>query len=246
MIGGFSTVTMKSVFSPLSFESIKDTFGSLFLIKERGGYESLKEMSAPSFSQVFKFHVNKFKQSCSVSNKGTILALLVVYTSLTYLWHFETCLFPDHHFQEKCLFYIDNNVLPVICTSERWHPQHAQDWPQFHSSWPRRKLWGLPSRQTPHTLPQLPSASCGTAKGKTTSCYTLNIFPNRLAAESVNIYWVCPTAWIIRFIEPQWMWKRWVGICGLFCPLVPEFRTTMGTSQWQAGNKEQIDSSRDA
>lgn len=68
MIGGFYIVTMKSVFSPLSFEGVKDMFGSLFLIKERGGYESLKEMSTPSFSEVFKFHVNKFKQNCSVSN----------------------------------------------------------------------------------------------------------------------------------------------------------------------------------
>lgn len=46
-------------------------------------------MLTPSFSQVFKFHVNKFKQNCSVSNKGTIFLLLVVYTTVTYLAHFE-------------------------------------------------------------------------------------------------------------------------------------------------------------
>lgn len=58
------------------------------------GYESLKEMPTPSFSQVFKFHVYKFKQNCNVPNKETICVLLVVYATVTYLAHFETCLFP--------------------------------------------------------------------------------------------------------------------------------------------------------
>lgn len=75
-------------------------------------------MSTLSFSRVFKFHVNKLKQNCSVSNKGTIFVLLVVYATVTYLVHFVTCLFPGHHCQEKCLLCIDNNVLSVICTSE--------------------------------------------------------------------------------------------------------------------------------
>lgn len=43
--------------------------------------------------------------------------------------------------------------------------------------------------------------------------YTLYGFPNRLAAECLTVCWVCPTTWIFRFIEPQWMWKRWVGMC---------------------------------
>lgn len=36
MIGLFYVVTMKSVFSSLSFQGVKDVFGSLFLIKEGG------------------------------------------------------------------------------------------------------------------------------------------------------------------------------------------------------------------
>lgn len=35
MVWVFYIVTIKSVFSPLSFEGVKDVFGSLILIKER-------------------------------------------------------------------------------------------------------------------------------------------------------------------------------------------------------------------
>lgn len=56
MIGLFYIVTVKSGLNPLSFQGVKDVFGSLLLIKEggEGGSGSLKEVPAPSFSQVFK------------------------------------------------------------------------------------------------------------------------------------------------------------------------------------------------
>lgn len=123
-------------------------------------------MSTLSFSQVFKFHANKLKQNCSVSNKGTIFVLLVVYATVMYLEHFEICLYPGHHWQEKCLFNINNNIFACYLHFCCFAP-HAQDWlsPNFiHPDW-EGSCEVFPADSTT-TLPQLPAASHGTAREK--------------------------------------------------------------------------------
>lgn len=53
--------------------------------EKRGGLGSLKEVSAPSSSHVFKFHVKKSKQNCRVSNEVTIPLVSVIYSTLASL-----------------------------------------------------------------------------------------------------------------------------------------------------------------
>ena len=133
------------------------------------------------------------------------------------------CLFPGHHCQEMCLFILII-MFCLLCAPLRGvlhHMLRAGSAPLSFILTQKEAVRSSQQTATPLASHSFPWQS----QSKTLSRYTLYVFPNRLTAECVNIYQVGPTSCIFRFIESQWMWRRWAGICCSFFPLAPDFGT---------------------
>lgn len=119
------------------------------------------------FSQVFKYHVNKFKPKCQVR--------YLLLCCLLFTFHILKCYFPGHHCQEMC---ICNNV-PLLSAPLRavLHHMFGAGSAPLSFLLTRRMLLSVPSRQPHHCFPQLPLAQ---SKQNTACPYALSTFPNSL------------------------------------------------------------------